>query len=251
MSRPMLYRGVWPQNVSKLAKYAVRSIDGDWRITVLYEAGEGLRYLAVEGGDKKLVDFINSVKTALGEKPGGAFYVNEYGHLIVPVTGDPASGANSHYYFGSCVKGEFRFEFEGQRLTSRPVKPDGTSLVPGDSWLGPRPGIPYVLAAGGGDIYYETPALTDSDPPSVRPMMTRRVQLSKVLSNKALLARAVKPIADIRGHSGGRFYVNEHGAIFTPVNSGDGNGIDYVFCGQIEPYAWFPEPKVQEWRSSI
>jgi hypothetical protein len=37
--------------------------------------------------------------------------------------------------------------------------------------------------------------------------------------------------------------VNEHGAIFTPVSAGDGNGLDYVYCGQIDRTAWFPEPK--------
>jgi len=48
------------------------------------------------------------------------------------------------------------------------------------------------------------------------------------------------------GHQGGRFYVNEHGAMFTPVGSGDGNGLDYIYCGNIERSAWFPEPPVME-----
>jgi hypothetical protein len=117
-------------------------------------------------------------------------------------------------------------------------------LKPGERWVGPRPGIPYVLAAGGGDIYYETPALTDDDPPKVRTSMTRKVQLSKVLGDKAAVERAVRPIASVRGHQGGRFYVNEHGAMFTPVESGDGNGLDYIYCGDIERSAWFPEPLV-------
>ena len=77
MKKPTLYRGLWPQNVSRLAKYAVRFLDGNWKVTVLYEAGDGLRYLAVEGGDADLASSINSVKIALGEQPGGAFYVNE------------------------------------------------------------------------------------------------------------------------------------------------------------------------------
>lgn len=57
--------------------------------------------------------------------------------------------------------------------------------------------------------------------------------------------RAVRPIADVRGHQGGRFYVNEHGAVFTPVGAGDGNGLDYLYCGQIDREAWFPEPPVK------
>jgi len=51
-------------------------------------------------------------------------------------------------------------------------------------------------------------------------------------------------VSDIRGHQGGRFYVNEHGAIFTPVAAGDGNGLDFVYCGKIDRTAWFPEPPI-------
>jgi hypothetical protein len=65
-----------------------------------------------------------------------------------------------------------------------------------------------------------------------------------VLNDRAAVARATKPVSDLRGHQGGRFYVNEHGAIFTPVSAGDGNGLDYVYCGQIDGAAWFPEPRV-------
>lgn len=246
MNTPILYRGVWPQNVSKLAKYAVRFVDGGWKITVLYEAGEGLRYLAVEGAEADLVQRINAVKTTLRDQSGGAFYVNEFRHVLVPVADASASGLGSHYYYAGQLEADLSFEFEGAPLTTKPVRPDGTPLNPGDRWVGPRPGIPYVLAAGGGDIYHESPALTEDDPARVRPSMTRRVQLSKVLGDKAAVARAVRPVASVRGHQGGRFYVNEHGAMFTPVGAGDGNGLDYIYCGQIDRAAWFPEPPVGE-----
>lgn len=246
MNPPKLYRGVWPQNVSKLAKYAVHFVakDKGWKVTVLYDAGPGLRYLAVEGGESDVVDRVNAVKKLLSDTPGGTFYVNEYGHLIVPVKSDGSSGTGSHYYFAGRLNEEFRFDYEGQPLTTKPFHPDGTPLNIGERWVGPRPGIPYVLAAGGGDIYYETPALTDTDPPTVRPSMTRRVQLSQVIRDRQAVAKAVRAVAGIRGHQGGRFYVNEHGSMFTPVGAGDGNGVDYVYCGQIDSSAWFPEPKV-------
>lgn len=51
-------------------------------------------------------------------------------------------------------------------------------------------------------------------------------------------------VLKIRNHQGGRFYVNEAGAMFTPVATGDGNGIDYVYCGLINLDNWFPEPHV-------
>jgi len=246
MSDLSLYRGLWPQNVSKLAKYAVRSVHGEWRITVLYEAAVGLRYLAVEGGGADLVSRVNAVKSRLQAKPGGVFYVNEFRHVLVPVVGEPSTGATVQYYCAGRLLEDFRFEYEGRPLATRPVAVDGKPLEPGASWEGPRPGIPYVLAAGGGDIYYETPALSDADPPRLMVRTSRRVELSKTLGDRGALARAVRPIAKIRGHHGGRFYVNEHGVMFTPVSSGDGNGLEYVYCGQIDHDAWFPEPPIEK-----
>src|SRR5262245_6917354 len=115
---PTLYRGVWPQNVSRLAKYAVRFVDGTWKITVLYDAGDGLRFLAVQGGETEVVERINEVKFTHGDQPGGAFYVNEYRHVIVPVKGVPASGHNSHYYCAGSLTDDLAFEFEGKPLTT-------------------------------------------------------------------------------------------------------------------------------------
>lgn len=242
MIMPSLYRGVWPQNVSRLAKYAVRFLDGEWKVTVLYEAGEGLRYLAVEGGGSALANRINEVKVQLRDQPGGTFYINEYRHVIVPVADTSGSGFGSLYYFAGRLDSELSFEFEGRPLSTRPVRVDGSPLSSGERWVGPRPGIPYVLAAGAADVYFESPALTDDDPPRVRSSVTRRVLLSKVLMDKTALGHAVRPIATIRGHLGGRFYVNESGAMFTPVQGGDGDGLDYIYCGVIDRGAWFPEP---------
>lgn len=236
----ILYRGLWPQNVSRLAKYSVGFQGGRWCVTVGYDVGDGLRYLAIEGGDTGLAKLVNDVKSAMASQLGGAFYINEFRHVLVPVT----TGTSSEYYYAGRADEDFVFDFEGKPLTTKPVNANGHALRPGEKWYGPRPGIPYVLAAGGGDIYYETPALTDGDPPVVRPNMTRRVQLSRVLGDRGAVARVAKPVADLRGHQGGRFYVNEHGAIFTPVSAGDGNGLDYVYCGQIDRSAWFPEPAV-------
>jgi hypothetical protein len=244
MTTPRLYRGVWPQNVSKLAKYAVRFQDRIWQVTVIYDAGEGLQYLAVEGATSELAERVNAIKMAVSGQPGGPFYINEYRHVIVPVAAASSDGTNSHYYFAGRLEADLRFEFEDKPLSTRPVDSAGNPLTPGDHWLGPRPGIPYVLAAGAADIYYETPALTEADPPAVRPRMTRKVLLSKILGNRAAIAHAVRPVSAQRGHAGGRFYVNEHGAIFTPVAAGDGNGIDYLYCGQIDLETWFPEPRI-------
>jgi hypothetical protein len=34
--------------------------------------------------------------------------------------------------------------------------------------------------------------------------------------------------------------------MFTPVGEGDGNGLDYVYCGQIDGRVWFPEPTLDD-----
>ncbi len=238
MNKPMLYRGPWPQNVSKMAKYAVKSFSGKWQVAVTCDLGGGLRHIAVESGDAGIADQVNRIKKTIVGQEGGAFYINEHHHLIVPVAED----GSSHYYEAGKVNPDFTFNFEGNRLTTKPVNSDGMPLSPGDSWVGPRPGIPYKLAAGGNDIYYETPALTDEDPPTARRGVIKKVMLSAVLNNKNAVARSVETIYNIRGHQGGRFYVNEHKAIFTPVDKGDGNGLDYIYCGQVDILSWFPEP---------
>ena len=238
MNEPKLYRGQWPRIVNKTAKYAVRIVEGEWKITVRYDLGEGLMFLAVESDDTDIAERVNEIKRALVGQEGGVFYITEYQHLIVPV----ARNGTSHYYSGGKVEADFTFEFEGKHLTSKPVDMDGNLLKPGDAWVGPRPGIPYVLAAGGKDIYYESPALTDTDPPEIRQMVTQKVHLSKVQMDKSAVTMALKPILNIRGFQGGRFYVNEQSAIFTPVEKGDGNGLNYIYCGQVDLSAWFPEP---------
>ena len=238
MNKPILYRGQWPQNVSKTAKYAVKIVEGKWKVTVSYDLGEGLMFLAVESGDTEIAERVNQIKRTINGQEGGSFYINEYQHLIVPVE----SNGTSHYYFGGKVECEFKFVFEGNNITSKPFSLSGGQLSQGDAWIGPRPAIPYVLAANGKDIYFKSPALTATSPAEIRPGVIRKVELSKVLKDRAAVMRATQPILEVRGYGGGRFYVNEHRAIFTPVDKGDGNGLNYLYCGQVDLTAWFPEP---------
>ena len=234
-----LYRGVWPKNVSKLAKYTVKFDNGNWKVAVLYDLGDGMQYLAVEGGDHDLAAKVNEVKQALTGQPGGAFYINEFKHVLVPTT----NGVTAHYFYAGRFDGDLRFQFEGKPLSTRPLDANGNHLNPGDRWIGPLPGIPYVLAAGGTDVYFESPALTDDDPPAIRENVVRKVKLSSVLGSKPQAASAAATIGKLRGYSGGRFYVNEHGAIFTPIDKGDGNGLSYFYCGQVDMDKWFKAPR--------
>ncbi len=234
---PDLYPGLWPQNVSKTAKYSIGSVQGAWKVRVEVDLGSGLRYIATEDGAADLVGMVNATKTAAQQPPGGVFYLNEYRHVLVPVPNRDAKGTGSIYYYAGEWGGELRFEFDGSALTSRPISKDGTALAPGGKWVGPRPGIPYVLAAGGVDIYYDTPALKDG---KLWAGVTQRVKLSeKIGAQKARLA--THPVASLKGHMGGRFYVNEHGAMFAPMTNAE-SAIEHLYCGMIDPKNWFPNP---------
>ena len=239
MNNPALYTGSWPKNVSKLAKYSVRLHEDEWKVTVFCDVGEGMRFLAVQYGGSNIPKLVNSVKLGLGQSEGGTFYINEYCHLVVPIKVDNTS----YYYFaGKIPEPDFQFKFEGEELTSYPKYPDGRPLSIGDEWVGPRPGIPYVVAAGGADIYYRRPAISPTDPSKIRERVELKVKLSKVCEDKVAMKSNLNKVTEFKGSSGGRFYINEHHAIFAPVSNGDGDGINYIYCGQLNMSGWFPEP---------
>lgn len=227
----ILFNGNCPGNVARDAKYSVRSIK-DKKIF-----GIGVEYLA-EGDERwhpcidthpELVEMVNAVKLELAGVPGGAFYINEYRQVIVPVK----EASTSVYYYAGVYDKDLIFDFEGKRISGRPLSLAGTPLSPGDSWEGVHPGISYVLKAGATDIYYEV---------EVKPGVTRRGVLSKVIG--AQNAReAIQIVARIKGHQGGRFYVNEFRQIFTPL--GQNNLIEYTYVGELpEPEKWFPKPVI-------
>ncbi len=178
---PKLFRGPWPKNVSRAAKYSLRHIEDEWKVTVLYQCSAGERFLAVDGNQDDLVAKVNTIKESRGGGVGGVFYINEYCQILVPVPHREKDGTNVHVFYAGMFEGDLSFQFEGKPLYTAPIHSDGSSLKPGDEWVGPRPGIAYVLKAGGNDIYYETPALSGGEQPKVRPGVSRKVFLSRVL----------------------------------------------------------------------
>ncbi len=167
---------------------------------------------------------VNAVKMAKGDRPNGPFYINEYRQVIVPVGSGPV------YYLAGEYHRSLEFEFEGKTLTGRAVSWEGASLSPGDRWVGPHAGIPYVLAAGGNDIYFETVP---------RPNVTKRVMLSKHVS-PAAASDIAGMIRDTKGFLGGRFYVNEWRELFAPLTRS--RELEYVYVGHLDDDApWFPK----------
>src|SRR5688572_3869824 len=81
----MLYPGLIPSNVSRDAKYSVvSSRNGGMEIRLVYRISARERELLTTDRHDSLVDMVNSVKVAATGQPGGAFYINEHLHVLVP-----------------------------------------------------------------------------------------------------------------------------------------------------------------------
>ncbi|HZK01697.1 MAG TPA: hypothetical protein VFC96_02425 [Anaerovoracaceae bacterium] len=176
----------------------------------------------------ELVNRVNNIKLHFSGSPGGTFYINEYKQVLVPVNEE-----TNYYYAGEYSK-PLTFEFEGKIISGRANNEEGELINPGDQWIGPHPGIPYVLKSGGTDIYYRY---------QIRQGVEKEVRLSKCIGID-LAKKVAAGLSKHKGYSGGRFYVNEFANAFTPINTP--YGIDYTFLGEIDLNEWFPKPVIKE-----
>lgn len=218
--------GNCPKNVSRDAKYAVRSSPSGPSIGLLYRHANGEQWHATTRQHPQLAAMVNEVKLTRGDAPNGPFYINEYAQVVVP------AGPDARYYVAGEYSEPVEFDFEGNRLSGSGVDLDGRPFQPGDIWTGPHPGIPYVLKAGGGDIYYKS---------TPRRNVTKKEWLSKYVDPARAKALADR-IQAVKGWSGGRFYVNEWQQIFAPVNTPD--MFTYVYIGplDLDNDPWYPKP---------
>jgi hypothetical protein len=222
-----LFTGNCPKNVSKDAKYSVRSRAGELVVGLLYETDHGEEWHAATDEHPDLIEMVNAVKTTEGDSPNGPFYINEYGQVIVPV------GPQAEYYLAGEYEGLLRFDFEGNLLTGEGKGLDGTDLTPGEIWTGPHPGIPYRLTAEGRDIYYKS---------YPRAHVERKIRLSSHVGPAAAVAMAQR-IREVKGWGGGRFYVNEWCEIFAPINTRDHLTYRYVGSLDLLEDPWFAKPR--------
>lgn len=220
------FPGNCPRNVSKDAKYSVRGTDG--RVGLMYSTEVGEQWHMTTDAHPELADMVNDVKRTYGTGARGPFYINEYKQVIVPV------GEEAQYYCAGTYEPPLRFEFEGKTISGEPRGLDTQPLRPGDTWSGPHAGIPYVLAAGGSDVYYRT---------FPRPNVERRIRLSAE-RGKSAAEQIARLLSAFKGLGGGRFYVNEFCSVFSPINGAD--GLHYIYIGQIDLNCWFPDPMVSE-----
>lgn len=217
------YEGRWPSNVAKDAKYTVRSSgDGVYKVSLLYRVNSGDEYLLATNEHEELVNMVNAIKRATSGSDGGAFYINEYHHVLVPTQ-------DRKVYFAGEYSTYVEFVFGDGRIGPRAS--DG--LKPGDPWHGPHVGIAYTLAAGGNDLYHEV-RMTDAH----NQEFTRKTKLSDVVGAPTAKGLANR-LASTKGSAGGRVYLNEASEFFSPASTPGG---DFVYLGHLDPDEWFPEP---------
>lgn len=208
------YRGNNASNVSKDAKYSV-TVDG--KIKLVYRVSNREKELLTTSDHPKLAEMVNDVKVELTGSKGGAFYLNEFGDVLVP---DGAGGSIRAGHYEKTLK----FDFNGGELTSTAAP----GLEPGDVWEGPHPGIKYVLCAGGQDVKYER----------LNGNRSTEVRLSDDVGESAARETA-RRIAAIKGSSGGSFYINERCELFAPIQD---RNWEFVYVGHLEDSAWFDPP---------
>lgn len=226
MTEFAVFPGNCPRNVNKDAKYAVRTVKGRAVIALRYLSANGEEWLATTTHHPDLVEMVNKIKTTMGDAPNGPFYINEHRQVIVPV-------ADRNYYYAGDYQAQLQFEFEGQKLSGEAVDLQDQRLSPGDTWDGPHPGIPYILKAGGGDVFYKA---------QPRPNVTKKTMLSSKIGTDAARAFADR-VMSVKGFEGGRFYINEWRELFAPVAKE--HELTYVYIGHLDnDEPWYPKPSV-------
>ncbi|MBC9820511.1 hypothetical protein [Terrabacter sp. MAHUQ-38] len=216
------YTGLVPSNVNRDAKYRV-SAHGEIRLE--YFISHSMKELLATADHSDLADMVNAVKMVLNGVPGGPFYINEWGDVLVK------GGDGRSCYWAGHYDERLEFKTEDGVVVS-PSAPDG--LQPGDAWPGPHVGIRYVLEAGAQDVKYE------------RVVSERRVaivHLSDEVGGPAARETAAR-ISAVKGASGGRFYINEAGEMFGPVSSND--YAHFLYIGHLEASRWFAAPSGYE-----
>ncbi len=225
------FLGNCPSNVNRDAKYSVRRGKGrsEYVVGLFYRSTEGELWYPSNEDHPDLVEMVNDVKINVTGSPGGTFYVNEYRQVLVPV-----SGEEKDYYLAGEYDPPLEFEFEDNILSGNAKDLDGKPINPGDVWVGPHPGIPYVLKAGGKDISYIS---------CIRPRVKKEVRLSDSIGKEA--EKIALKIARFKGAAGGRFYINEFCQLFAPIN--DDSGLNYRYIGKITSLRyWFPKSHSSE-----
>lgn len=172
---------------------------------------------------KDLAKAVTRAKLHAGGNGGGAFVIDEYGHVIVP-----ASSGDGRRFLAGVFKGTMRFENPFD--PSEPFDLAGDAyLRPGDPWKLPYVGMPYHLHRNGNIYFYQQ---DDVGGRSIYPPKQD--------------AELIRSIRRVRPHGAARIVVTHAGTVLTKVPSG-GNRFESeenwqsVYVGSINPNLWFDE----------
>ena len=218
------FKGNCPKNVNKDAKYTVKSHNGQYVVGITYQSDNGERWFPFSEEHAALAQMVNTVKNETAGNPGGAFYINEYKQVIVP-----ASDGSGKYFLAGEYTIPLEFEFEGNTISGNAVNHNGEHLSPGEIWVGPHAGIPFVLSRAKRDVMYEE---------ELRPNVTKQQLLSQYIGKDQAFAVVRQLLAN--KPDGGRIYVNEYCQVFGPCDGT--NGLQYIYLGAINLAQWFPKP---------
>jgi hypothetical protein len=166
----------------------------------------------------QLAQAVNAAKVAFGGQQGGAFAINEFGQVIVPVYDE----GTHHLLVGEC-RGSLQFNdpLSGEMFDLT----GGEHLSCGDPWILPYLGIRHNLTQWG-KIYFwhqDESGERSEYPPAQDPELISRLRS----------IRAYGPI---------RFLVNPHGIVLTKLPAGadeDEEQWTPVFAGRIRYSLWF------------
>ena len=211
------YIGNIPSNVGKDAKYSVVSGDAGYEIRLVYLLGATERRLLTTDAHQVLVAMVNKVKQEFNGQPGGAFYINEFRHVLVPTI-------NGACYFAGLYREPLVFDLDGAKIFAE--APQG--LQPGNEWIGPRVGSRYKLKAGAHDISY-----TRKDG------SLEKEHCLSAYHSAAIAAVLAQRIGVVKGVGGGRIYLNEASEFFAPPQI---PGHPFVYLGCLGDHPWFPNP---------
>lgn len=226
------FEGNTNTSVVKQGKYRVVHARDGFAVEVIVETVDGIRSFPTSREHPELIAMVNNVKGVSAGRDGGPFYINEWHQVIVPA-GDPVK-----YYYAGDYPHYIVLSLDGVEFSGRPHDDAGNLLKPGDRWSGrPRPGMGYVLMAGGADIRFIV---------ELSPGREKLYRLSKEVGEERA-RRTARKIAMVKGNAGGSFYVNEYRAIFGSQKSE--NIYNYVFIGLLtDEDAWFSKwsPKAHD-----
>jgi hypothetical protein len=213
------YTGLSPLRVSKDAKY---SVTAGGAIRLEYRESARVRYLLTTELHPRLAEMVNDVKRTVNGADGGAFYINEFRYVLVP------DGEGGPCFWAGQFDETLVFQDQSNDILVSPEAAPG--LLPGDEWLGPHVGIPYVLVAGGTDVRWEK---VDG--------RRREIVLLSDFHGASAARQLGMRLARHKGTSGGRIFINERAEFFSRIDEGQDSR--YIYLGALDEDPWFLPPE--------